>query len=292
MGGTNCSLIVRGDNHRYRFIILPALSFVPEAREPPNGCWATTAPVGLSFMKKLPAECLNAADIFSMASRSWANIPPVGTSNQGRRQCSRIRRSVGKDKVFSTSFTDIARVRFIILDIPPDGFKNASECGTGSGKVNSCQLLARETSSYFPTAAKPPPKSFDIKRIGFDRGTIPADQLEHCAGPVFNGATGSITDFSELPAAKKAAQGESSWNGISKTVRRRKAASGHSGSLRKTSLHYFGGQAGEELLNAETSVVRFVRSRTHRYTLRLDLFSADYEHIGNLVGLGSPDLRA
>ena len=28
----------------------PALSLVPEARAPPNGCWPTTAPVGLSLM--------------------------------------------------------------------------------------------------------------------------------------------------------------------------------------------------------------------------------------------------
>src|SRR5262245_21846886 len=27
----------------------PALSFVPEARAPPKGCWPTTAPVGLSY---------------------------------------------------------------------------------------------------------------------------------------------------------------------------------------------------------------------------------------------------
>ena len=42
-------LIARGLTHRRRFSGLPALSFVPDARAPPNGCWPTTAPVGLSF---------------------------------------------------------------------------------------------------------------------------------------------------------------------------------------------------------------------------------------------------
>jgi len=28
----------------------PALSSVPDARVPPNGCWPTIAPVGLSLM--------------------------------------------------------------------------------------------------------------------------------------------------------------------------------------------------------------------------------------------------
>ena len=45
----NVSLIVRGDTQRIRFHIEPALSFVPDARAPPNGCWPTTAPVGLSL---------------------------------------------------------------------------------------------------------------------------------------------------------------------------------------------------------------------------------------------------
>src|SRR5947199_63526 len=35
--------------HRCRFCAAPALSLVPEARPPPNGCWPTTAPVGLSL---------------------------------------------------------------------------------------------------------------------------------------------------------------------------------------------------------------------------------------------------
>jgi hypothetical protein len=48
-GGTNVSLIVRGLTQRIRFHSEPALSFVPEARAPPNGCWPTTAPVGLSL---------------------------------------------------------------------------------------------------------------------------------------------------------------------------------------------------------------------------------------------------
>jgi hypothetical protein len=42
-------LIVRGLTQRIRFHIEPALSFVPEARAPPKGCWPTTAPVGLSL---------------------------------------------------------------------------------------------------------------------------------------------------------------------------------------------------------------------------------------------------
>ena len=37
-GGTNVSLIVRGLTQRIRFHIEPALSFVPDARAPPNGC--------------------------------------------------------------------------------------------------------------------------------------------------------------------------------------------------------------------------------------------------------------
>jgi hypothetical protein len=49
VGGTNVSLIVRGEVHRSRFSGEPALSLVPEARAPPNGCWPTTAPVGLSL---------------------------------------------------------------------------------------------------------------------------------------------------------------------------------------------------------------------------------------------------
>jgi hypothetical protein len=49
VGGTNVSLIVRGLTQRIRFHIEPALSFVPDALEPPKGCWPTTAPVGLSL---------------------------------------------------------------------------------------------------------------------------------------------------------------------------------------------------------------------------------------------------
>ena len=41
--------MLRGETQRSRFSIEPALSFVPLARAPPNGCWPTTAPVGLSF---------------------------------------------------------------------------------------------------------------------------------------------------------------------------------------------------------------------------------------------------
>ena len=42
-------MIVRGETQRMRFHIEPALSFVPDARAPPNGCCPTTAPVGLSL---------------------------------------------------------------------------------------------------------------------------------------------------------------------------------------------------------------------------------------------------
>ena len=49
-GGENVSLIVRALTQRSRFIFEPALSLVPDARAPPNGCWPTTAPVGLSLM--------------------------------------------------------------------------------------------------------------------------------------------------------------------------------------------------------------------------------------------------
>ena len=42
--------MVRWLVQRRRLSTEPALSFVPEAREPPKGCWPTTAPVGLSLM--------------------------------------------------------------------------------------------------------------------------------------------------------------------------------------------------------------------------------------------------
>src|SRR5256714_1418 len=48
-GGTKFSLTARALVQRIRFSRLPALSFVPLARPPPNGCCPTTAPVGLSF---------------------------------------------------------------------------------------------------------------------------------------------------------------------------------------------------------------------------------------------------
>jgi hypothetical protein len=41
--------MARGFAHLKRLSCEPALSFVPEAAAPPNGCWPTTAPVGLSF---------------------------------------------------------------------------------------------------------------------------------------------------------------------------------------------------------------------------------------------------
>ena len=49
VGGCRFSLSVRGAVQRSRFSGEPALSWVPEARAPPNGCWPTTAPVGLSL---------------------------------------------------------------------------------------------------------------------------------------------------------------------------------------------------------------------------------------------------
>jgi hypothetical protein len=45
----NISFVARMDTHRLRFQSEVALSFVPDAREPPNGCRPTTDPVGLSF---------------------------------------------------------------------------------------------------------------------------------------------------------------------------------------------------------------------------------------------------
>ena len=42
--------MVRVEVQRIRLNTEPALSLVPEAREPPKGCWPTTAPVGLSLM--------------------------------------------------------------------------------------------------------------------------------------------------------------------------------------------------------------------------------------------------
>ena len=65
-------MIERTDVQRNKFQALPALSFVPEARAPPNGCWPTTAPVGLSLSQKLPAECLRILSAVTRASRSWA----------------------------------------------------------------------------------------------------------------------------------------------------------------------------------------------------------------------------
>ena len=50
VGGAKVSFTVRALTQRTRFIFDPALSFVPDARAPPNGCWPTTAPVGLSLM--------------------------------------------------------------------------------------------------------------------------------------------------------------------------------------------------------------------------------------------------
>ena len=49
VGGTKVSLMVRGETQRIRLNTDPALSLVPLARAPPNGCWPTTAPVGLSL---------------------------------------------------------------------------------------------------------------------------------------------------------------------------------------------------------------------------------------------------
>jgi thiol-disulfide isomerase/thioredoxin len=49
VAGANVSLMVRGLIQRSRLSGPPALSFVPEPRDPPNGCMPTMAPVGLSF---------------------------------------------------------------------------------------------------------------------------------------------------------------------------------------------------------------------------------------------------
>jgi len=48
--GMNDSLIERADVQRKRLWAEPDLSFVPEAREPPKGCWPTIDPVLLSLM--------------------------------------------------------------------------------------------------------------------------------------------------------------------------------------------------------------------------------------------------
>ena len=52
---TKVSFTTRGEAQRSKLYELPALSLVPEARAPPNGCWPTTAPVGLSLRYRLPA---------------------------------------------------------------------------------------------------------------------------------------------------------------------------------------------------------------------------------------------
>ena len=49
-GTSSVRLTDLGLIHRNRLRGPPALSFVPLALAPPNGCWATTAPVGLSLM--------------------------------------------------------------------------------------------------------------------------------------------------------------------------------------------------------------------------------------------------
>ena len=49
------TLTDRGLRKRIEFQTVPILSLVPDARAPPNGCWPTTAPVGLSLMVRLPA---------------------------------------------------------------------------------------------------------------------------------------------------------------------------------------------------------------------------------------------
>lgn len=49
VGGTNVSLMDRGEVQRSRFCGDPALSLVPDPPAPPNGCRPTTAPVGLSL---------------------------------------------------------------------------------------------------------------------------------------------------------------------------------------------------------------------------------------------------
>ena len=54
-GGTNqtwtfSGFISLGKTQRNKFCIEPALSFVPDALAPPNGCIPTTAPVGLSLI--------------------------------------------------------------------------------------------------------------------------------------------------------------------------------------------------------------------------------------------------
>jgi hypothetical protein len=46
---TNDSLMLLADTNREKIEILPALSFVPLARPPPNGCCPTTAPVDFSL---------------------------------------------------------------------------------------------------------------------------------------------------------------------------------------------------------------------------------------------------
>lgn len=49
VSGTKVSLIDRGLTQRSRLNMEPALSFVPDALDPPKGCCPTTDPVGLSF---------------------------------------------------------------------------------------------------------------------------------------------------------------------------------------------------------------------------------------------------
>lgn len=48
-GGWSGRFTVRGLVKRIAFHTVPTLSLVPEAREPPKGCWPTAAPVGLSL---------------------------------------------------------------------------------------------------------------------------------------------------------------------------------------------------------------------------------------------------
>src|SRR3982751_16170 len=80
------SLIVRGLTQRMRFHIEPALSFVPDARAPPNGCWPTTAPGGFSVIEKFAAAARwpRGAGLVVRARRACAAERLLADDSSGR----------------------------------------------------------------------------------------------------------------------------------------------------------------------------------------------------------------
>jgi hypothetical protein len=77
VGGTKVSFPVRGTTQRMRFHNEPALSFVPLAREPPNGCWPDDRTRRLVVDVEVPAGVaeLVVAPPRSRSARSRRRLP-------------------------------------------------------------------------------------------------------------------------------------------------------------------------------------------------------------------------